>query len=59
MEQPKHVAVPVQVWSATIEMLATELPMKKVEALVSSLRQCQPITVGPSPATATGDGKEE
>jgi len=59
MSQPQHVAVPVQTWSTTIELLTTELPMKKVEALVNSLRQCQPVNIGPQPVPDAGDGKED
>ncbi len=49
--QPKFVAIPAQVWAATIELLITELPMKKVEGLVAMLRQGQPLDgLAPGPA---------
>lgn len=52
-QQAQHVAVPVQVWSEVVELLREELPMKRVEALVGALRQCQPIRLSQS-----GDLKE-
>ena len=38
-ETPKHVAIPIGVWMATLELLTSRLPMKEVEGLVSELRK--------------------
>lgn len=39
----KTVAIPVQVWHAAIELLMSELPMKKCEHVVNALRQATPL----------------
>ncbi len=59
---PKHVAVPVEIWHATIEFLTTEkLSMKKIEAIVVGLRQCQSVQLSSAdePKVPAGVPKEE
>lgn len=51
MTQPqvqKAVAVPPQVLAECIEILSTELPMKRVRGIVQMLEQCPIMDVTPS-----------
>jgi hypothetical protein len=44
-EAPQHIAVPVAIWHALIELLMSEMPMKKAEGYVTELRKCKPVSL--------------
>ena len=44
----KAVAVPPQLSAEILEVLTTELPMKRVRGVVQMLEQCPVMDVGPS-----------
>lgn len=53
------VAIPKDVWAATIQLLTTTLPMAQVEQLVNGLRQARPASMNQTPDSAQGAAPEE